>query len=368
MFAVAVGAAPVRNTFEPLCETTGGAIEEAFPGEGMAAKVVRHVRRLGSPRWSVAGVDWDAPPRWQVLPDGGHAGDTLRISAGLSHRPAAAPRVRLRDADGREANLLPALAEIPGDLLPRMAGRDRWAVESSAPGRLALAMRHGLLTPETGCIVISERDASERTDGSPLIVSVPQALPAGWGAAGKVCAAAAFSAPFAGAGSVATDYYSLPEFIDVREDSGANEADDNDVVGPPRREDVSAWVGFARARLTLDPAFCAQLRTGLATEEYMLELLPIDWHAAVYAVARKRGLSPQGLVVAVIFELLRQEIAGGEQSPLDADAQTTLVSAAAWWQVPVAVLDELIGRLGLAVTTALIRPPSSVQETAQRKS
>jgi Ca-activated chloride channel family protein len=355
VFAVAVGAAPVRHTFEPLCDTTGGAIEEAFPGEGMAAKVVRHFRRLGSPRWSVAGIDWAAPTDWQVLPDGGHAGDTLRISAGMSLRQAIPPRVRLRDAEGHEATLLPALTDIPGDVLPRMAGRERWSVESSATGRLALAMRHGLLTPETACIVVSERDASARTDGEPQLVAVPQALPAGWGGmggAGQVFARAALAMDSIVASFNCSDAQGLVEYSDAASSppDGAHAPDgdwDPLLEGPD-----SIWFGLALAHLEIDPALRAQLRTGLATVDDLLELLPTDWHAAIHEVARERGVGPQGLVVALIRELLRQDLANGKRTATDADTQATLDAAAACWPVPGAILDELMARLGLAATAA----------------
>lgn len=351
VYAVAVGAAPVRKTFEPLCEATGGAIEEAFPGEGMAAKVVRHFRRIGGPRWSVAGVEWRSSLQWQVLPDRGHAGDTLRLSAGLASRPENAPRVTLRDDEGHQVTLAPAVATVPGDLVPRMAGREQWAVETDRSQRLAIALRHGLLTPETSCIVVSEREAGQHTDGQPRLVAIPQALPAGWGGVGMAASVSHASHALHDQSHDSairhTDSiceYSVPDdaFAHSRP-TGSSEPDaasDADSLA-----DVSVWLDLAAAYLDMDPALRAQLRTALIPEEDLLALLPEAWREEIVDFARKHQFPVEGLVVALLCELFRMEARKGSSRHFNHEVQAALDAALAAWPVPAEHLAELMKAL-----------------------
>ena len=351
VFAVAVGAAPVRQTFEPLCEASGGAIEEAFPGEGMAAKVVRHFNRIGGPRWSVAAVEWQAGIDWRVLPDGGHGGDTLRLAAGLVSAPVESPRVRLCDDEGREVDLVPQLCRFPGDTLPRMAGRDRWAVERDADRRLEIALRFQLLTPETACIVISERVEAQRTDGAPRLVALPQQLPSGWGGMGQVdaCSISLSAGPDVPGNSVCESFHPLP-FYAMRSDD--DEAVDETSDDAPDAFEMPTLLEMALDFIEANPPLQARLRTGLASVDEVLELLPSEWHAPLCALAQERGLAPQGLVVALLRELFDREIAAGERSPLDAATAGILQAAATVWPVSQEAIDALFGRLEMAAATA----------------
>jgi hypothetical protein len=107
------------------------------------------------------------------------------------------------------------------------------------------------------------------------------------------------------------------------------------------------WLDLAAAHLTFDPALCAQLRTGMADAKTLLDLLPNTWHEAILAFARTRQLPVEGLLVALLHELFKQQ---GRCSPPaagtgDDDIMAALAAARAIWPVPAAAVADLMTTL-----------------------
>lgn len=325
VFAVAVGSAPVRATFEALCESSGGAIEEAIPGEGMASKIVRHFRRIGGGQWTLAAMDWSSATTWTTAAGVGYAGDTVHLAAGCSTLPDGPLRATLRSAGGATQEITMQPIVVHGDTLLRMAGRQRWAEASDPQRRTELALHYQLLTPETGCVVVAERAAAARTDGMPVLRQLPQQLPAGWGGVGKANALLSTSSQGLPRGGTSEYFdFSLVAVAETRSrhevvvrahipgaDDGICEfscpasfaeagsgtttrdrnpgphavADHDDINGDPGQPSARAYLAWLLTCLDRDPALRARIRTGLAPVTELIKGVPYaTWLDMVDAV------------------------------------------------------------------------------------
>ncbi len=201
VFAVGVGSAVSEAFLGALAERTGGGAEYVTPNEAMAERIVRHFRRIATPR-AAATVAWDGQPV-RVFPESVTSvfhGDTLHLLAWFDAPPTGACRLRVETPTGtttREAHLQPMpstgsweAAEAAGEqghgTLARIAAWKNLPALPDATERARQAEAYQLLTDLTALVAVDVRAADEKAQGLPELRKVPQMLAAGWGGTGKV--------------------------------------------------------------------------------------------------------------------------------------------------------------------------------------
>lgn len=192
VFTVGVGSAVGEDLVRGLATRTGGACILVSPQEGMAEAVLGQFHRLRQPSSGQVAIDWGMAPTWaSPLPETVFEGDTVIVWAGFDAAPQGSVRL-MRDGEClAQAEFVAAPAA-----LPRMAAAQRLELLDQADEKLALALEHQLLTPQTSFLVIAEREV--KADALPQLQQVPQMAPAGWVAAVQcapvMASAASFSA------------------------------------------------------------------------------------------------------------------------------------------------------------------------------
>jgi Ca-activated chloride channel family protein len=192
VFSVGVGSAVSEGFVREIAATTGGACELISPRERMAEHIVRHFSRIRQPRAAVVEVQWPSEPRFQApeLPPGVYAGDTLHLFARLTEAPTAPVVLHLVFSDGRTMTQTLALSPIDENdgfraTLPRLAANTRIAALSDVDAQ-RIAVDYQLVTDQTSCVLVYDREADNAVDDLPALRQVPQMLAAGWGGTGSV--------------------------------------------------------------------------------------------------------------------------------------------------------------------------------------
>ena len=189
IFSVGVGSAVSEAFVCRIAETTSGACELVSPRENMSERIVRHFQRIDQPSASAVHIEWPSPAIRQ-FPDEVetvYAGDTLHVFAWLPEKPAGKVRLVMAFDDGRKAIQVLNVSKDNNDTsefstdLPRVAAHARLA--SLAPDE---AERYQLVTEQTCCILVFDREADEKATEVPALRKVPQMLAAGWGGTGTV--------------------------------------------------------------------------------------------------------------------------------------------------------------------------------------
>lgn len=175
IFVVAVGSSAGADVLAPLAEATGGALERAVPGEPVEGGVMRQFRRA---RWLhplAIEIDWNGPAR--QLPVGNvYPGDAVTVIAFLEGDADRGVVVRIPEIGGELAFVL---EEVRSSVAWRAwAGQRAYAIASPSE-RQMVALEYGLITDETSAVLIKVRDAADKADGLPEMLSVPHMLPEG---------------------------------------------------------------------------------------------------------------------------------------------------------------------------------------------
>lgn len=197
-FTVGVGSSVAEPFVRTLADATGGACEQVSPNEAMAEKIVRHFRRIYSPRAENVAIQWPGPVD-KTLPeriDAIHEGDTVYVfgrfkelpqgdvvlSARLDNGDAFSQTVTLR---ANENGLPDTETGLPG-ATARMAAAYEMK-ELKDPEKISeLGVRYQLMSPYTNYLAIDLKAADEKARDLPALRKVPQCLAAGWGGVGSV--------------------------------------------------------------------------------------------------------------------------------------------------------------------------------------
>lgn len=191
LFTVGVGSAVSEVFLRRLAGATQGACELVSPREDMAERIVRHFHRLHQPRAHAVRIEWPAAPLRQTpgSVEGVFAGDTLHVFGWFPERPEGRVRLVMELEDGSHITQELALSEgeAAGERLsslPRVAAHARLdGLEAEAARELATDYR--LVTRQTSCILVAEREEGEKLRTVPALRKVPQVLAAGWGGMGS---------------------------------------------------------------------------------------------------------------------------------------------------------------------------------------
>lgn len=198
IFAIGVGSQVQESLVRGLAEATGGAAELVTPGDTMAEAIARQFRRIKAGQVGSVALHWETPPvELPALPRSLFAGDTVHIAARFNARPTGRVTLSAQRADGQpisahiDLGTAPLLDGDAGATLVRMQAARRleglashWRCcergsERDALARegLSIALRHGLISPWTGMIVV--RENAEKAGEAPQTRVVTQMAPAG---------------------------------------------------------------------------------------------------------------------------------------------------------------------------------------------
>lgn len=174
IFVVAVGGAAGTEALEPLAAATGAVLERAVPAEPINQCVMRQFRRARQPSSAAIKIDWgaedartlpvrvvypgDAATAFAMLPS------TVRLDVKVNLSTTNAP-LRLHLAGPQQS---PGLRAIAGSLAYSHAAR---------ADKEALALRYGLLTPQTSAVLVKVRVDGDKIKGMPIVQPVRPMLP-----------------------------------------------------------------------------------------------------------------------------------------------------------------------------------------------
>ena len=210
IFTVGVGSAVSEAFVLSLASRTGGACELVTPGEHMAERIVRHFRRIGSPRSQEPRIRWPASNVEQIPDriDSVYCDETLHAFARCDRSTGEEVALDLRGADRASLSFrapvhpVPWAAESPA-LLARLAVARQLREGDMDPGEATrLAVQYQLVTPHTCVLVVAPRGEGEKAQDLPELRRVSHMLAAGWGGSGTVQQGALAEAPMEPGASV----------------------------------------------------------------------------------------------------------------------------------------------------------------------
>ena len=179
LFVVAVGSSAGVGVLTPLAEQTGATLERAVPAEPIDAGVLRQLRRARSAPVQLE-IDWGgADARALPLPRcyPGDALTALALCRGQAPRtvsvvvapdgPGTALDTWLQTGPSRSAAALRAWAGLQAH------------AHAPAEQQEAMALRYGLITPDTKAVLVKQRADDDKAAGLPKVAPVAHMLPAG---------------------------------------------------------------------------------------------------------------------------------------------------------------------------------------------
>ncbi|MEY4761462.1 MAG: hypothetical protein RLZZ200_1318 [Pseudomonadota bacterium] len=180
LFVVMIGAAPNEALGKRITEKTGGAYAFASSPQEALAAIQRMFRQLREAPRRVARVVWPGLPLWRApLPVAVFGDEPIRLYAAFGSMPAGDVLVELADGDSITTTLKLSVCPQPvaGDLIPRMAAAQRIPALPEADA-CQLAVHHRLASPHTSFVLVAERAEGGKSAELPIVVPVPQMVPA----------------------------------------------------------------------------------------------------------------------------------------------------------------------------------------------
>lgn len=175
IFVVAVGSSAGVDALMPLARQTRATLERAVPAEPIDAAVLRQLQRARQAAPLDLAIDWGAGAT--PLPAGPlYAGDA---GLAIAFLPDHAPRTVCMNLPGG-----PCTFSL-GDEAPELSAAWRaWAGQqachnATADGRESLALRYGLITPETSAVLVKVRAHDEKAGELPTFTAIAHMQPAG---------------------------------------------------------------------------------------------------------------------------------------------------------------------------------------------
>lgn len=186
VFVVAVGSSAGADVLAPLATATGATLERAVPAEPIDAGVMRQFRRARSMPvsldvdWGLGGVD--------VMPlPIAYPGDAVTAIAMFNNRKPRKVEVRIPTSAQKIGFALAEPKTAPG--WRAWAGQQAYAqAPEDAKVREEIALRYGLIAPETKAVLVKVRAEGDKVDGLPIVTPVPHMTPAGMVVHSLACA------------------------------------------------------------------------------------------------------------------------------------------------------------------------------------
>lgn len=187
LFVVGVSSSPAESLLRELAEQSGGACELVTPNEDIAGAITRMARRLRAARDIALRLDWSQPVLWQSpLPQQVFDGETLHVWARLEQPLQAAPTLYWSAAGATGSDQAEAVQTDASDTTARLCGARQAETLSDEEARLALALRHQLVTRQTSLFLVHQRAESEKAEGLPALKQIRHMMAAGHGGFGSV--------------------------------------------------------------------------------------------------------------------------------------------------------------------------------------
>jgi len=195
-FTVGVGSSVSEAFVQTLADHTGGSCELVSPMEDMAEKIVRHFKRIYTPKSTNVKIHWPSEPE-NIFPkqiNTIYDGDTLHVFGKFKKMPKGEVELRA-DLNNGETFIqkLPlhnrAHFQTPSEL-PGTTARMATAFEIKTmedPKQIAnLGMKYQLMSKFTNYLAIDVKVEGEKVEAIPVLHKTPQMLAAGWGGSGTI--------------------------------------------------------------------------------------------------------------------------------------------------------------------------------------
>lgn len=207
VFVVAVGSSAGVDALTPLVLSTQATLERAVPAEPIDAGVMRQLRRARSQPVNLD-IAWTGTPVQRGTSGVVYPGDALTLVARFADQHPITASVRLAETDRK--------LEFAFDELQSLAAWRAWAGQrlylhagDQTSEREALALRYGLITPETQAVLVKQRAEADKIDGLPTVTPVAHMVPAGMVVASPRMAYLTASVDT----QVSKDYLDIPMFM-----------------------------------------------------------------------------------------------------------------------------------------------------------
>lgn len=195
-FTVGVGSSVTESFVQTLANVTGGACELVSPNEAMAEKIVRHFKRIYSPRVKNVKINWPIqvqesfPKQMRSLYDG----DTVHVFGRSEMRPEGDVELQADLENGKKFSQRVSLDfmtdnQLPSDLpgiTSRMAAACQMREVDSPEEISDLGVKYQLISSYTNYIAVDVKDDEDKAKDLPALRKTPQMLSAGWGGVGSV--------------------------------------------------------------------------------------------------------------------------------------------------------------------------------------
>lgn len=204
LFVVGVSSSPAESLLREMAEQSGGACELVTPNEDIAGAITRMVRRLRAARDISLRLDWNQPVLWESpLPQQVFDGETLHVWARLEQPLQAAPTLHWSAAGTKGSDQAAEMQADASGTTARLCGARQADTLSHDEDKLALALRHQLVTRQTSLFLVHQRAEGEKAEGLPALEQIRHMMAAGHG----------------GFGSVADSFLEAPAFLRRQPDS-----------------------------------------------------------------------------------------------------------------------------------------------------
>lgn len=183
-FVVAIEDGTDIRALRSLAEQTRGALECATTFEPVDACVIRQLRRARGRPISMKAAWPNAPEFERIDMPPAFPGDVLELAARWSGAEAIAPRIEVSARHEPMQTTVPHRQSTP--TLRVIVGLRRYATATVShkpcgqKRRTDLALRYGLLTPETAVALVRERGSDESADRRSPARSMCDVLEGGW--------------------------------------------------------------------------------------------------------------------------------------------------------------------------------------------
>lgn len=195
-FTVGVGSSVSEAFVQSLADATGGACELVSPWEEMVEKIVRHFKRIYSPRAVKVQIHWPSEPTGifsEAIP-AIYEGDTLHVFGTFDERPDGMVELQAVLENGaawvQKVPLQAGIQMQPPDeaagTMARMAAACRMKTMKDPRDIADLGVKYQLMSPFTNCLAVDVRAEGRKALDLPVLRKTPQMLAAGWGASGSV--------------------------------------------------------------------------------------------------------------------------------------------------------------------------------------
>ena len=183
-FVVAIDGGTDVRALRSLAEQTRGALEFATTSTPVDACVIRQLRRARARPVSMKAAWPNAPEFERIDMPPAFPGDVLELAARWSGAEASAPRIEVSARHEPMQTTVPHRQSTP--TLRAIIGLRRYATATVShkprgqKRRTDLALRYGLLTPETAVALVKDRGANESMDRRSPARSMCDVLEGGW--------------------------------------------------------------------------------------------------------------------------------------------------------------------------------------------